>query len=80
MNKNPHSFIQSATLKAIYETVTQPPPYSDELLIHADDCVQCANRIKEARKNDVDTLSSKEKIELDLGIKWLKHQIENFKK
>ena len=73
---NPHKFIQSATLTNLYDAITQPPPSGDDLLMHAESCAGCKSRIQDARKHDINTLSSREKIELDLGVKWVKHQLK----
>ena len=73
---NPHKFIQSTPLANLYDAITTPPPSGDDLLMHAENCAECKTRIKDARKHDIETLSSREKIELDLGVRWVKHQLE----
>jgi hypothetical protein len=62
--KDQHCFMQSATLDDLDEVISLPAPIGDLLLIHAETCTACAEKISAASKHTFDSLPDSEKAKL----------------
>jgi hypothetical protein len=73
---DPCAYINAATLDELYDAVTMPPPFGDDLLLHAEHCPSCAARIREARKHDLDTLPADTRRQLYQDVDRVKASID----
>ena len=73
---NIYKLILSKTLANLYNAITEPWPVGVDLLTHAGNCAECDNRMHEAKNDHMKNLSFRKKIELELGVRWIKHQLE----